>query len=730
MQEGELLEAQTNSCSVVPHIIVGDCRSGKTQFLVDRTVDLLTRGEDSSQILVFCASPVARDAFDKRLNKALKAAELSSCCADAVRVTTVREFALELLSNPQAVACTGRKARLLAEYESNIMLEDLKTCGLRPKRLKEMLKFFYKGWTELADDDPTWLYLEEEQGVYKLLTDCLTYMHGYLEPEVSNSAVHALRSGRDICELFGVNHVLVDDYQLISRASQTLVQMLAKKSLWISGDTATCVQVFESYPSLEGFTQLIDVSEDVIYLELQDSCASKPNVQVFNDPHKEIEAAVSFIKDMLNAGTPEGVLSAETEMQGCAKDAVARGIYVASPSRAWARMYERNLESEGIAVSKRFDTHALSGDAREIQKSVASAVLSLLRIIDSEDPAAWRCWLGYGDWLLNSPAFCALRRVDPQGEELSGILELLAASKQRGEKDFEQTLSSVFGETLEADERASLQRICGLYTKTQEAKARILERAGDDLLQEAANAVRDLLQTAQAENDVRLSLSSAEEDKKGGEDAPVPQILLEILDLYSATDALSEDCEIPARNSRPKEGAKDASSEDRVSSMRGSGAAGVINLAKDSLPGKVLGHKILGSDCLKDYLSYVTRALGDMIGFRDDDSLRLGSLEDVLGEAPKTLILTGMVNGFMPRKVYFDEVMTSPQKQEKIKEQDQGLLNAAVYSARENVYITAFTSIDAQYAESLGIKVDRFKMIGGKRTAVVSPSLLLEAFEQ
>ena len=48
---------------------------------------------------------------------------------------------------------TGREPRLLLNYELNALMEDMKTSGLRPGRLKEMLKFFYRGWTELAADD-------------------------------------------------------------------------------------------------------------------------------------------------------------------------------------------------------------------------------------------------------------------------------------------------------------------------------------------------------------------------------------------------------------------------------------------------------------------------------------------------------------------------------------------------------------------------------------------------
>ena len=76
---------------------------------------------------------------------------------DEVTVTTPRALALDVLSDAEAMRWSGREPRLLTAYEELFLLEDMKACGLRPKRLREMLKFFYRSWTELADDDPNWL---------------------------------------------------------------------------------------------------------------------------------------------------------------------------------------------------------------------------------------------------------------------------------------------------------------------------------------------------------------------------------------------------------------------------------------------------------------------------------------------------------------------------------------------------------------------------------------------
>ena len=77
--------------------------------------------------------------------------------AAGVAVTTPRALALDVMGDAEAIRWSGREPRLLTDYEKLFLLEDMKVSGLRPKRLREMLKFFYRSWTGLADDDENWL---------------------------------------------------------------------------------------------------------------------------------------------------------------------------------------------------------------------------------------------------------------------------------------------------------------------------------------------------------------------------------------------------------------------------------------------------------------------------------------------------------------------------------------------------------------------------------------------
>ena len=144
--------------------IVGGVGCGKTQQLIERVCSLLSGGEKAGNVLVLCATPQACESFTLRLNAA---AEEAGVNADEIAVTTPRALALEVLSDAEAVRWSGREPRLLTAYEELFLLEDMKVSGLRPKRLREMLKFFYRSWADLEPMSGDWFYDEQEERVFR-----------------------------------------------------------------------------------------------------------------------------------------------------------------------------------------------------------------------------------------------------------------------------------------------------------------------------------------------------------------------------------------------------------------------------------------------------------------------------------------------------------------------------------------------------------------------------------
>lgn len=405
-------------CAVLDaRLITGGAGTGKTERLVGRVAELVEGGARGEDILVFAATPDAARAFCERVRGRLGEP------ARAVNVVTPRQFALGLLREPGAAAFTGRSGRLLLPFEESILMEDMKASGLRQKRLKEMLKFFYRSWTELADDDPAWLISDEERSVHALIKDCLAFTGGMLEPEVSNLAVNYLRTHGEALAGKTVAHVVVDDYQALSRASQVLANMLAGRSIWVAADRHASAPVFDSYPYASGVDEFCSLHGDAVVVELSGSHRSRATVRavnalcterrlevspqlfaaddvadgafetrVFPSPEEEIAGIGAYVGQMLASGTDPGA------------------IYVAAPNSLWEKNVARELASRGIEVATKKRLGVLRRDPRDEARCVGARVFTMLALVaNPEDAVAWRSWCGFGNYLAHSPVFAVLR---------------------------------------------------------------------------------------------------------------------------------------------------------------------------------------------------------------------------------------------------------------------------------------------------------------------------------
>ena len=251
-------------------LVEGGVGCGKTTALIARAATLLEDGAVPKDIMVLAATPDAARVLAARLTEA--AGERGS----AIEVTCAREVALGLLAREEGRAFSGRAGRLVTPVELGFIMEDMKTSGLKQRRLREMLKFFYRNWTELAggaDDDDRWLIPGEEADTHALLKDILRFTGGILEPEASAMAVRFLLACPEVLASVQRAHVLVDDYQMHSRASQHLANLLARDSVIVAADPAAVVEVFDSYPYGEGIGEFTQANEGCKRIVLNESHA-------------------------------------------------------------------------------------------------------------------------------------------------------------------------------------------------------------------------------------------------------------------------------------------------------------------------------------------------------------------------------------------------------------------------------------------------------------------------
>ena len=434
--------------------IVGGVGTGKTQELINRAVKALKQGAKVTDVLVLCATPQAALAFKARLDAAAEAAGVN---AAGVAVTTPRALALDVMGDAEAIRWSGREPRLLTDYEKLFLLEDMKVSGLRPKRLREMLKFFYRSWTELADDDEDWLLAGEESNIHELVKANLAFTRSILEPELGNLAVNYLRSHAGARDAHAFAHVFVDDYQRISKASQLLAGLVARESLTIAGDRVACVEVYDSYPYTAGLDEFMDAHAGVADVELTEcrTCAAgaQATAKLLADP--AVESVAFRPADSAAAGATE-VLDfpePENEFVGVAKrvaDAVAEGaspadVVVAVPNGIWARNITKALLAAKVPAHILTDRQPVRGDIRDNARCVPAHVLTALDLVaNPENALAWRCWCGYNDWLANSSAIANLRTYADEHNEglVAALRDVLGGAQAVGTGEIDHVVGA------------------------------------------------------------------------------------------------------------------------------------------------------------------------------------------------------------------------------------------------------------------------------------------------
>ena len=489
-------------------LIEGGVGCGKTTALVARVAALLEDGATPENMLVLAATPDAARVLGARLTEA--AGERGN----AIEVTCARDVALGLLASEEGRAFSGRAGRLVTPLELGFIMEDMKTSGLKQRRLREMLKFFYRNWTELAggaEDDDGWLIPGEEADVHALLKDVLHFTGGILEPEASAMAVRFLLARPDALADVQRSYVLVDDYQMHSRASQHLANLLARDSITVAADPTAVVEVFDSYPYGEGigeFTQANDGCERIVLNESH-TCAAAARAASRLRASLDAGAAPSDTETedasftALEAADPVAEMAAVADAVQAALEAGTNpsSIYILAFHPAWERRIARALEARDIAATLPIRGRVAAGDYRDLDRCAPARLLTALALVaDPTDALAWRAWCGFGDYLANSVAFADMRAEgETQGKGLVAMLEEVAVAAP--EEGFPGT---GIGRILDAYRagRALVERLQGLE--------------GNELI----GALADALDLSAEERERTVQLASALTAPEPGVNAP------------------------------------------------------------------------------------------------------------------------------------------------------------------------------------------------------------------
>lgn len=719
--------------TMVRECILGKVASGKTEALVHRAVEYLSGQSNGKNVLVLAASPDAAETLKRHLAAALDI-PTNTLGVQGVRVSTPRAIALEVLGNPKAQAACDRKPRLLLPFEENILLEDVKASGLRPKRLREMLKFFYRSWTELADDEPSWLVSEEEAQVHGLLKECLAFTGGILPNELSNLAVKWLRTDETAREAASYDLVLVDDYQLLSRASQVLAGLLAREGLVVTGDMQATSEVFEEYPYAAGLIEFAQA--DGVQTVQLDACWNSAAVHACCE--NLIGAAQTHEQESRDLAGADGYGE--------------RGAHALAGTNGDGKQEACDLAGAGENGER--EARAFAGANNESAQTpvTSQAGYSLAAVVEASAHAAYTETAP----AAKNPGGCADACAFPTAEaEIAHVAQHIADAIEKGTQPSDFYLAAPNGVWAKSLSRGLEAQ--GIST-AQRPSARMLNSDPRDLGRCKTSRLVTLLALAADPCDMLAWRSWC-----GFGDWLTNNPGFAALRRYAAQQGLAPydalatvAADNPCREALGELDAAEQASLERISQAFKTGQAALKQL--EGLVGRQLidtawelldceqhaqettaGQEGVPADLLRlldvenpklahDAASLVDRLLMALNEPRfplAQNAVRIGDLAASHGSSYRTVMLSGFVNGFIPKHAYFDPVKTPLDRMGLLYGTDARRVYQTAGCAREELLVTAFTQMDALQAERLDLKVDRVFMREGKRLARISPSELI-----
>ena len=421
--------------------VVAGPGTGKTFSMIRRVIRLLEEGCDPRRLLLITFSRTgARDleqAFEKQ----------SVPHSASIRKGTLHSFCSNLLRESRIWKQSGREVRTLLDFERRFMMEDLSNkTGEGIKVLEERLQAFETVWARKPDQEAGYARDDADRNFYLALDTWLKFHKALLIEEIIPQTLTYLRDNPASPELRHYEHILVDEYQDLNRADQTLLDELSKNaSLTVIGDEDQAIYERLRYSHPEGiynFTKTHQGAERYS-LELCRRCPTKivDMANHFNQPNKNREGRklVPQVKNGLGEVHIVQWQNLDSEAEGLAKyikTRVERGemfpqdILILCTRRDFGSRIKDVLSSPQYEVPvkllfrpKIFKANPAQNeiDETDIKPELkAQERFTLLKLLaNPEDRVSLRCWLGFGSLHRRSVSYLKLWDVCTQTDLFS-----------------------------------------------------------------------------------------------------------------------------------------------------------------------------------------------------------------------------------------------------------------------------------------------------------------------
>lgn len=214
--------------------------TGKSYALQRKVMRLLEEGKDPARILVVTFTNVAADALKKDL------AAVQTPGAEGVRARTLHSLCFEILRRQQVLEITSRTPRPLMDFETDFLLEDLKGEFNGKRNTEKLLLAYESAFARQQHDTPGVVQSADDARFKTLLLRWLGLHRAMLIGELVPITYDYLKNNPTAQELSQYDFVLVDEYQDLNKAEQSLIDLLATNGeLLVIGDDDQSIYSFK-----------------------------------------------------------------------------------------------------------------------------------------------------------------------------------------------------------------------------------------------------------------------------------------------------------------------------------------------------------------------------------------------------------------------------------------------------------------------------------------------------
>ena len=413
------------------HVLAGP-GTGKTFAMIRRIARLLEEGVPPDQILaVSFTRTAARD-----LREQLGALGVPG--ADEVRASTLHSLCFTVLNREEAFPFTNRVPRPLMSYEIDCLEEDSAGAFGGKRETRRLLAAYEAGWARLQRDEPGHAPTAEDQAFETALLSWLRFHSAMLIGELVPLTLSFLRANPELPVLPALGHVLVDEFQDLNKADQTLARTLAATSaLLVIGDDNQSIYSFR-YANPEGVrTFPTDMPGTVSYTitacrRCPPNIVTMSNALISHDQHTsrpqpltpDLGRADAELHIVQHATLEDEVAATADFIDKYLTDhpeLSAGRVLVLTPRRFIGNAIKTAL----IARRRNALSYFLEDSLEEEAAAEGFCLLSLL--VSPDDPTSLRAWLGFGSADRRKRPYARLRQhCEAEGITIAAALNALA----------------------------------------------------------------------------------------------------------------------------------------------------------------------------------------------------------------------------------------------------------------------------------------------------------------